>query len=165
MQSRSSKSIQRHDIGQDCVTHNPQAVLKCRDSSTGTLHRLMSYYQSVTTQPGLCPRTPPKGFCRSQYQIRFVSRTTSPLCHFVTFPLSMNGEGNLYVAFDLLSVPSIRTIHRTVLISAPLESTIIYCFFITFRSPSQLISRWGPSPIPNETVTFSYVSRVEKHNQ
>ena len=27
-----------------------------------------------------------------------------------------------------------------------LESTIIYCFFITFRKPSQHISRWGPSP-------------------
>ena len=96
---------------------------------------------------GALPRPPPKGSCRSQYPIRFVSRTTSPPCHFVTFPLSVNGEGEIKVALDLLSVPSIRTVHRTVLISAPLESTSIYWFFITFRNSSQLISRWGPSPI------------------
>ena len=96
---------------------------------------------------GALPQTPPRAFSL-QYQMRFVSRTTSPLCHFVTFPLSMNGEGKLYVAFDLLSVPSIRTVHRTVLISAPLEPTIIYCFFITLRNSQPTYLSMGPlSPI------------------
>ena len=109
---------------------------------------------------GALPRTPPKGFCRSQYQIRFVSRTTSPLCHFVTFPLSMNGEGKLYVAFDLLSVPSIRTVHRTVLISAPLESAIFILWMLNVISSC---AKWGPSPIPNETYLLSLVLRFWKH--
>ena len=62
---------------------------------------------------------------------------TSPPCHFVTFPLSVNGEGEIKVAFDLLSVPSIRTVHRTVLISAPLDPAIFFVFSYRFRKPAR----------------------------
>ncbi len=44
---------------------------------------------------------------------------TSPPCHFVTFLLSINGEGEIMVAFDLLTGIYIRAIHRMALTPAP----------------------------------------------
>gem|GEM_PF-2754292 len=84
---------------------------------------------------------------------------TSPPCHFVTFPLSVNGEGEIKVAFDLLSVPSIRTVHRTVLISAPLESTI---FILLMLNVFSNLCEMGPLPhseqILNVFVSFTFLN-------
>ena len=99
----------------------------------------------MTTQPGLCPGLA-KGL--SVRNIKFAS-----------FPAPI---GASTCAFDLLTVTSIRTVHWTVLISAPLESAIFFVFYLSF---SQNCAKWGPSSIPNETVVFSYVSRFESHNQ
>ncbi|GEM_PF-4300595 len=36
----------------------------------------------------------------------------------------------------------------------------IFCFYLLF---SQTCAKWGPSPIPNQNIMFSYVYRFEMH--
>ena len=71
----------------------------------------LELFYKVTIQPGPCP-----GPRQRALAVRNIKSAS--------FPAPIGAPTR---AFDLLSVPSIRTVRRTVLISAPLESAIFYC--------------------------------------
>ena len=67
------------------------------------------------------------------------SLATSPPCHFVTFPLSINGEGEIMVAFDLLTGLYIRAIHRMALIPAPRRHRVVGEVLSQSRRPAAVM--------------------------